>query len=424
MDIEYLNFIQELGNFVDTLIVVDENYRICSHKVFRQGGLSWEEVSSIGRKPTEVFSGFTQAVVNTFLVRQHGRTVGAVITGQILDGDLVRYSINVPEPQSLRKHRLYEVADIIGGSPEMAALRQKLPRVAASRSNVFIHGETGTGKELVAQSLHTSGPNRDGRFISQNCAAIPQTLLESIFFGTARGGFTGAQDKPGIFELADGGTIFLDELNSMDPGMQAKLLKAIEEKTVTRVGGSQPRRFDVRIIAAINQSPERCLAEKSIRADLFYRLAQVQIELPPLRERRSDIRDLARHFIGRFNQEMCTRVEGVSPGAMDLLEAYGWPGNVRELRNVLESAFNFISGPFIEEDDLPEDLRGAGAESASPAGAQGESLHASLDRYEKYLLTAKARQVRTLTELADSLNISRQVLTYKLRKHGLKLFGD
>ena len=453
MEIEYLNFIQELGNFVDTLFVVDEDYRICSHKVFRQGGLAWEEVSSIGKTPMEIFSGHSEeqcltyralryneiainklvrvvykgeeykSIVNTFLVRQNGRTVGAVTTGQILDGDLARYSITVPEPLSLQKNRLYEVTDIIGQSQEMTLLRQKILKVAASDSNVFIHGETGTGKELVAQSLHSHSPNRDGPFISQNCAAIPQTLMESLFFGTTRGSFTGAQNKPGIFEIADGGTVFLDELNSMDLSMQAKLLKVIEEKTITRVGGSAPKVIDVRIISAINQSPDCCLLEGNLRPDLFYRLAQVQIQLPPLRERRSDIHGLAMHFIRKFNREMCTSMEGVSEAVMDAFNAYAWPGNVRELRNVIEGAFNSISGPFIELDSLPDHLRRTEGETEAPSGGKGESLHQSLDRFEKAVIISKARQVKTLTDLADSLDISRQVLTYKLKKHGLKLFG-
>ena len=259
-----------MGNFVDTLFVVDEDYRICSHKLFRQGGLAWEEVSSIGKTPMEIFSGHSQeqcptyralrhneiainklmkvvykgeeykSIVNTFLVRQNGRTVGAVTTGQILDGDLARYSITVPEPMSLQKNRLYEVTDIVGQSQEMTLLRQKILKVAASNSNVFIHGETGTGKELVAQSLHSHSPNRNGRFISQNCAAIPQTLMESLFFGTTKGSFTGAQNKPGIFEIADGGTVFLDELNSMDLNVQAKLLKVIEERRPSPGSAARP----------------------------------------------------------------------------------------------------------------------------------------------------------------------------------------
>jgi arginine utilization regulatory protein len=453
MDIENIKFIQELGNFVDTLIVVDENYRICYHKVFRQGGLAWEEASSIGKTPVELFSGFTReqcltyralrynevtvnklvrvvykdeeyaAVVNTFPVRQDGRTVGVVTTGQILDGDLARFTINVPEPVAIQEDRLYDVTDIIGDSPEMAQLRQKILRVAASGSSVFIYGETGTGKELVAQSLHVNCPGRAGRFISQNCAAIPQTLLESIFFGTSKGSFTGAQNKPGIFEMAKGGTVFLDEMNSMDLGMQAKLLRAIEEKTITRVGGSEPTRIDVRIISAINQSPDRCLQDKTIRSDLFYRMAQVQIRLPPLRERKADLPALAAHFIQKFNREMCTRVEGVSGPVLDLFQAYEWPGNVRELRNVLESAFNSISGPFIELDSLPDYLRRTGEPAGDPARPEGESLYEAVDRFEKSIILGKARQARTLTELADSLTISRQVLTYKIKKYGLKLFN-
>ncbi|MDR3671267.1 MAG: sigma 54-interacting transcriptional regulator [Holophaga sp.] len=361
-------------------------------------------------------------IINTFLIIDQGRTIGAVTTAKVLDEEYLRYSINVPEFPAIQQNRLYEVADIIGNSPETTLLRQKIQTVAPMASSVFIYGETGTGKELVAQALHSGSPRRNGRFISQNCAAIPQTLLESLFFGTTKGSFTGAQNKAGIFELANGGTVFLDELNSMDLGMQAKLLKTIEDRMVTRVGGSEARLIDVRIIAAANQSPERSLQDRTIRPDLFFRLSGVQIYLPPLRERKSDIQDLAAHFIRKFNREMSTSVERISPDVLDLFRAYGWPGNIRELKNVMESAFNFITGPLIEPGSLPDYLKRLPATRQPEPTAEEESLHEARARFEKEMITSKAREARNLTELADSLNLSRQALAYKIKKHGLKLF--
>jgi arginine utilization regulatory protein len=452
MDSKFLYFVQKLGNFVDTLFVVDENWCICSHKIFRQGGLAWEEVGSIGKTPAEIFTNLKpedcpsyralhnneitiskelkavykgveyHAIVSTFLIVEQGRTIGAVTSAKLLDQEYVRSSINVPEFPSLKKNRLYEGSDIVGSSQETAGIRQKIQTVAPSATSVFVYGETGTGKELVAQAIHSGSPRRNARFISQNCAAIPTALLESLFFGTAKGGFTGALNKPGIFELANGGTVFLDELNSMDLGVQSKLLKAIEDRMVTRVGGLEARRIDVRIITAINQPPERCLQDKTIRPDLFFRLSGVQIHLPPLRERKADLEDLSAHFIRKFNSEMSTSIEGVSGEVLDLFRKHDWPGNIRELKNVLESSFNAITGPLIEVGSLPDYLKQLAATRRPEFPAGEEGLQEAVARFEKGLISAKAQEARSLTELAESLQLSRQALTYKIKKHGLELF--
>jgi arginine utilization regulatory protein len=455
MDIKELDYILGVGNFVDYLVVLDENGRICFHKLFREDGRVLEMTDSIGRTPMEVFPSMTEAdcpayramrfgertlskvlnvrygdtdyrcTINIQLVTRHGRTIGVVATGKVLDGTYYRGgAITIPEPAAAARRQLYEVGDIIGGSPETRMLRLKIKRVAASPSSVLIHGETGTGKELVAQSIHSASPRRDGPFLSQNCAAIPSTLLESTFFGTTRGSFTGAENRAGVFELANGGTVFLDELNSMDLGIQAKLLKAIEEKTVTRVGGTEPRRIDVRIISAINESPDRCLHANTIRADLFYRLAGVQIHLPPLRERRADLPDLLRHFLQVRNRDRDPAVEAFSEQVLQVFETYDWPGNVRELRNVVEAAGTFNAGPTIDLEDLPAYLRsGARPPCATPAAMVG-NLNEALEQFERQLIQAKAREAHSLTELAGRLQVSRQTLKYKLKKHGLDPFRD
>jgi len=363
-------------------------------------------------------------VVSTMLVTRHGKTIGAVSAGQVLDAGLARDCITLPEPAARTKASLFDVTDLIGDSLETRLLRMKIKRVAALPSSVLIYGETGTGKEITAQSIHTNGPHPDAPFLSQNCAAIPENLLESTFFGTVKGSFTGAEDKAGIFERAEGGTLFLDELNSMDLGMQAKLLKAIEEKTITRVGGDRPRQIDVRILSSINETPDQCLQARTIRADLFYRLSGVQIRLPPLRERQADLNDLLAHYLKRLNHDLGRSVLGVSREVMGLLERYDWPGNIREFKHVLECAMTFGSGPVLELEDLPEYMKKNARVGAPPLLARGESLFDAMDQFERNFILARAREVRSQSELAGRLKISPQTLKYKLRKHGLDPFMD
>ena len=225
---------------------------------------------------------------------------------------------------------------ILTQDPAMMALKSRIRDVAKLDSSVLIYGETGTGKELVAESLHSEG-NRAGRpFVSQNCAAIPATLLESLFFGTEKGSYTGALTRKGLLEEADGGTLFLDEINSMDPALQAKLLKVLEEKKVRRLGGSRDILFDVRIVAAVNEKPRKLIQEGRLREDLYYRLGVIRLTLPPLRERLCDIAPLAGCFIDRYNRTMRRNVRGLSERALRMLRSYSWPGNVRELKNITE----------------------------------------------------------------------------------------
>ncbi|MDR3671266.1 MAG: sigma 54-interacting transcriptional regulator [Holophaga sp.] len=454
MDLKQLDFVLGIGNFIDSLVVVDENCRICSHRIFQSGGVNWEEQDSIGKTPMEAFPGLTEAncptyralhfgekkineklkinfkdleflvVVNTMLVTRHGKTIGAASAGQVLDAGLLRDTITLPGPAARPKRHLFDVTDIIGNSRETQLLRMKIKRVAVSPSNVLIYGETGTGKELVAQSIHSNSLRPDAPFISQNCAAIPENLLESTFFGTTRGSFTGAENRPGIFELAEGGTLFLDELNSMDLGMQAKLLKAIEEKRITRVGGDRARQIDVRILSSINETPDRCLQDKTIRADLFYRLSGVQIRLPPLRERQSDLADLLPHYLNCLNQDLDKAIQGVSQDVQVLFEHYDWPGNIREFKHVLECAVSFGASPVLQLDDLPEYMKKINQAPRQTQLADGESLSEAMDRFERDFIKARAKEARSLAELAGRLKISRQTLKYKMRKHGLDPFED
>ena len=447
---KYYDLLTKIENIVDGLMIVDENCVIQYNKQFTPSGVKLDERESIGRTPMEVYPNLSpgestcyRAVVygetttnkvqrlvhrtgemtildTTFPVLENGRIIGAVSTARYLDQASARDFLDLSHMTTARTKDLYDLGDIVGGSQETLLLKFRITKVAATASSVFIHGETGTGKELVAQSIHSASPRRSACFISQNCAAIPQTLLESIFFGTTRGSYTGAENRPGIFELADGGTIFLDELTSMDLGMQAKLLKAIEEKKITRLGGAEARRVDVRILSATNEPPARCLQEQRMRADLFYRLSAVQIHVPPLRERTCDLPDLAAHFTRLFSRELGKPINGVSPAVMRAFEAYPWPGNIREFRNVLECACNFAAGDTVQMEDLPDTFQGAAPDRSVPATAGRGSLREEMDRFEQALLADRLRETHSLTDLAGQLRISKQTLNYKLRKHGLR----
>ncbi len=312
---------------------------------------------------------------------------------------------------------------IITQDPAMLALKERIRDVAPLDSSVLICGETGTGKELVAESLHSEGYRAGKPFVSQNCAAIPANLLESLFFGTEKGSYTGALTRKGLLEEADGGTLFLDEINSMEIGLQAKLLKVLEEKKVRRLGGNRDIPFDVRIVAAVNEEPARLIREHRLREDLYYRLGVVRITLPPLRKRKGDIPLLIRYFIDRYNRKMKRQVHGVSRQALRRLERYSWPGNVRELQNVIEGAFASARSELLVldhmEDALDQDMEETRGEDEQPPLEEGFSLNQALEQYEKKLLEQAMAQSTSISQAARRLGLSRQNLKYKLQKFNL-----
>ena len=312
---------------------------------------------------------------------------------------------------------------IITQDPAMLALKKRIRDVAPLDSSVLIYGETGTGKELVAESLHSEG-RRSGRpFVSQNCAAIPANLLESLFFGTEKGCYTGALTRKGLLEEADGGTLFLDEINSMETGLQAKLLKVLEEKKVRRLGGSRDIPFDVRIVAAVNEEPAKLIREHRLREDLYYRLGVVRITLPPLRKRVGDIPLLIRYFIDQYNRKMKRSIQGVSAQALRRLERYSWPGNVRELQNVIEGAFASARSELLVLDHMEDALEyqevSLAEESREGDIDPGFSLTKALEQYERELLHKAMEQSSSISQAARLLGLSRQNLKYKLQKYNL-----
>ncbi|MBQ1959171.1 MAG: sigma 54-interacting transcriptional regulator, partial [Firmicutes bacterium] len=321
-----------------------------------------------------------------------------------------------------KEKELYTLDDMVTLSESMVDLKEKIQKISNTDSSVMIYGETGTGKELVAQSIHTSGKRKGKPFIAQNCSAIPASLLESILFGTTKGSFTGAEYRKGLFELADGGTLFLDEINSMELSVQGKLLKAIEEKQFTRVGGSKPIHVDVKIISATNEKLEDSVARGVIRQDLLYRLSVVRLNIPPLRERMIDIGPLVQHFINLFNYRMDRQVTRLEDGVYDLFNGYNWPGNVRELRSAIESGFNISSGRVIRMKDLPEylvnSLQNSNADKYEVDYTR--SLKDMVEDYERHIIEKVLAESSSKVEAATKLKTTKQVFNYKLKKYNIE----
>lgn len=318
------------------------------------------------------------------------------------------------------KSKLCTVDSIITNNPEMCTLKERLQKVAKSDSPVMVTGESGTGKELFVEAIHSASRRRGKPFISLNCAAIPDSLMESILFGTVKGSFTGAENKKGIFELADGGTLFLDEINSMNIDLQAKLLKVVEEQQYMKVGGEKYLDVDVRIISAMNSDPRAAINNKKLREDLFYRLSVVMMRIPPLRNRKEDIPLLANHFIDYFNEKMNREIKDIDRAVKFFFNDYSWPGNVRELRNTIESAFNMAEGSVIKKADLPEYLSYYNCDrSLKTKNFVGDGLAQVVGEFEKDIIEEVLKDSESLSEASATLKITRQALKYKIEKYGI-----
>ncbi|RKY04365.1 Fis family transcriptional regulator [Candidatus Poribacteria bacterium] len=306
--------------------------------------------------------------------------------------------------------------DIIYRSEKMAEVIEITKRVASVNSTVLIRGESGTGKELIARAIHQASPRRDGPFIPVNCGALPETLLESELFGHEKGAFTGAiARKLGRFELADGGTIFLDEIGDMPPALQVKLLRVLQDKQFERVGGTKTIKVDVRVIAATNQNLEKLMAEGKFREDLYYRLNVITIFIPPLRERPEDIPILAEHFLRKYCLETKKKIKGFAPETMDILMSYHWPGNVRELENAIEHAVVLAKGDIITPEDLPFNLRGVEPE------IKLMSLEEAVREFKKRHITRVLHETGgNRTKAAEILKIQRTYLSRLIKELGIK----
>ena len=319
----------------------------------------------------------------------------------------------------------YTIKDIIGESKEIKELKSKIIKIADSSSSVLVYGETGTGKELVVQAIHNSSFKRkDKPFIAQNCAAIPKNLLESILFGTTSGSFTGSKEKPGLFEIADGGTLLLDEINSMDLELQAKLLRVLQTGEIMRVGGNKTIKLDVRVVATSNVDPLEAVNNGFIRQDLYYRLNVINLNIPPLRNRREDIEILLKYFINMYNRILNKNVLGISDSCKKYLISYDWPGNIRELRYTVENIMNFIENDIIELDNLPCNIKNYNCNDIDKSKNDDLVIYplkdtlkqVEIDMIKKALAATNGNQARA----AKLLEIPRQTLFNKILKYDIK----
>lgn len=377
------------------------------------------------------------SINSTYPLYEAGEVVGAVEISKDFTKVMSMYDQIVELRQKLAESQKkntpsagsadYCFSDIIGRSPAFQQAISLARRAARTHSPIMICGPTGTGKELVAQSIHNASIRREQPFVALNCAAFPKELMEGLLFGTAKGAFTGAVDRSGYFEQANGGTLFLDELNSLDLLLQAKLLRVLQDGKIRRVGGSVEQQVDVRIIAAMNVAPSQALEQGILRSDLFFRLNVVQVELPPLHKRKEDIPLLVEHFIEKFNASFGFYVRTISDKALSRLLHYSWPGNVRELSHAIESTFNMmdIGCACIEEHHLPAYLFEAPAVRDSlvrfmrPAGSM--NLPDLIEEFERDAISQVLENCSgNVSRTAEALGIKRQALQYKLNKYGIR----
>lgn len=431
-----------LGSIADGVFTVDMDWNITffNEAASRITGISRED--AVGSKCWEVLRsslcdgecalrhcmGIDSGISNKsiFIVRSDGTKVPLSISaaplknkkGELIGGVETFRDLTDIHIMRMKVNDLYTFEDIVGKSQALNKIFQIMPQISKSEATVMLLGESGTGKELFARAIHHLSGRKSGPFVAVNCGALPDTLLESELFGYKAGAFTDAKkDKPGRFELARGGTIFLDEIGDLPAKLQVKLLRVLQEKSYEPLGGVQSIPTDARVIAATNKDLDKLVAEGIFRQDLYYRLNVVSLRLPPLTERREDIPLLVDHFIQRMSAEQGKEIEGLSEDAMQILMRHPFPGNVRELENILEFAFILCSGGFIQVEHLPEHLQPGGGEAdAGPVGKgtldeiKCRAVLAALDRN-------KGKKMATCRELGISKDTLRRMLE-RCRKQG------
>ena len=358
-----------------------------------------------------------------------GETVAAIEVAKDIT-DIRRMSDTLLELQKSDKSsarpknsaiKRYTFDDIYGKNEEFEVALHRAKKAAENDAAVFIYGETGTGKELFAQSIHTCGKRKDKPFLAQNCAAIPESLLEGILFGTAKGSFTGAVDREGMFEQANGGTLLLDEISAMPYDLQSKLLRVLQEDYIRRVGGMKDIPINVRIIATVNEPPEELIARGSLRKDLFYRLNVVNIKIPALRERLDDIPILAEKFLEKYNKRFGKEIWMMSDGAVKKLSHYDYPGNVRELENIIEQAVSMAENEHVLTEKILA-MPGSFRKSKVPMAEYEKNIP-----LDKYINEIEAKIIRdtlmdtggNISRAAEHMQIKRQTLQHKMRKYNI-----
>lgn len=366
---------------------------------------------------------------STVPVIEEGRTIAAVEVAKditnihSMSNTILELQGDKIEPnQVIPKMKRYNFADMVGENRDFVAVLEKAKRAATNNASVFIYGETGTGKELLAQSIHYGGKRKDKPFMAQNCAALPESLLEGILFGTAKGGFTGAVDRAGLFEQANGGTLLLDEISAMPYELQSKLLRVLQEDYIRRVGGSRDIPVDVRIIATVNETPEKLIQEGKLRKDLYYRLNVVNLSIPPLRARLDDIPLLTEKLMEKHNKRFGKEIWMVSSHALERLREYDYPGNVRELENIIMQSVAMAEADHVLNEKLLQ------------MPLQKQALSADIDKWDRkgpldvYLADLEEQMIKevmiaeggNITKTAEVLKIKRQTLQHKLRKYEIK----
>ncbi|MGA1863569.1 MAG: sigma 54-interacting transcriptional regulator [bacterium] len=427
-------------NMNDGLLLVDKQYRIefmnrSLIQIFgdHTGEICYEAFSNLdnpcdfcplemilkNRRPgrnfiTKNFKGRTLEISTSVLRRKGDEPRILEVIRDITERKLLEEHLKESESKRIKELKeRYQFGNIIGKSHKMQEIYELIEVVAQGTSTVLLQGESGTGKELIARAIHYNSPRHDKPFIEVTCSALSEHLLESELFGHVRGAFTGAiRDKIGRFELANGGTIFLDEVGELSPATQVKLLRVLQEHTFEKVGGEHTISVDVRVVAATNKELRKAVEEKEFRDDLYYRLNVVPIYLPPLRERKEDIPILVEHFVEKFRMRMGKSIKAISPEAMDLLMEYDWPGNVRELENAIEHGFVRSKNDIIQHGNLPRDIR------------EQQPLYYQEDRqdYEKklQLLQVLERHNWHLGHAAEELGINRSTLWRRMKKYKIK----
>ncbi|SHD76189.1 sigma-54 interaction domain-containing protein [Schnuerera ultunensis] len=447
-----LENLPKLFNYADFFVVTDKDGYIEFYKVYRSLGSKIvenpvglhilelhqhlnEETSTIMRvlrtgepiinekQYLNIFKERTVTVLTTTLPIMAGNEViGAIDINRYFDVDLRKVDEHDIKDNFNYSDLFFTIDDILTSNPAMIEVKNKTLKAAKTNSPVMIYGETGTGKDLIAQAIHNHSFRKHNPFIVQNCSAIPLTLGEGIFFGTTRGSFTGAENKMGLFEMADGGTLVLDELNSMDINLQSKLLRATESSVIRRIGGAGLIYVDVRLISILNEDPYFVIKQNKMRRDLFYRMGVVLIHVPPLRERKEDIPLLVNSFIEEYNLKMDKNIKGVNKQVMDLFMEYSWPGNVRELKHVIESAFNFAEEEIIDGDQLPDHIKYQSKTKESAIDIDDKfCLNTALKDFEIKYIKLALESSDTLNEAAKLLKISRQTLKYKMDTYGIEI---
>jgi PAS domain S-box-containing protein len=429
-----------LESISDGVFTVDAQWLVSSFNRAAEEITGVKRADAIGRRCSEVFRsslcGVDCALAQTFVTGKPIIGISAYIVDS--KGNRIPISIStallhdaegrviggaetfrdLSEVETLRQELTgkFRVGDLISRSPLMQRVFEVLPAIAASPSTVLLLGETGTGKELVARTLHHFSPRREGPFVAVNCGALPDTLLESELFGYKAGAFTGAnKDKPGRFALAKGGTIFLDEIGEVSPALQIKLLRVLQERSYEPLGSTRSEQADVRVVTATNRDLAERMKEGTFREDLYYRLNVVRIELPPLRRRKEDIPLLVDQFVTRFNRLRKTNVLGITAEALSLLMAHDWPGNIREVENAIEHAFILCHEGYIGLRHLPEELRARG--SGGEFGCDIRSAHDILDG--QAIRTALERNAFNRVAAARMLGIHKTTLYRQMKKLGI-----